>query len=193
MVRCWQVVLFVLSWAVFAVAQSSDIVEVFGGYAYMNPDFSQVDQNGGPSGWDASVSFNTTRWIRAVADFSGFYSDDHFPGGGTNHETGQAYTFLFGPQFSFPVGRFSPFARFLVGAAHVTPQLVGEQSSNAFQSPNALALAAGGGVDCYISRHVGVRGQADWIYARLTPLNDEGGNYNKRNVARIAAGLVFRF
>ena len=190
------VAIVVLLLSALAMAQSSSRVDVFGGYTYMNPDFSLVTPDG-TSGWNASANFKASRWVGIVADFSGFYpSYTYPPGGSINHVTGQTYTFLFGPQVSLPTGRFSPFARFLLGVRHVTPQDFGGQTQNFFESNDAFTVGAGGGLDYDVARHVGIRGQVDWLYARLTPIGggDPGVNYVKnRNVARISTGVVFRF
>lgn len=187
------VILAVLLVGVSAIGQSADRIEVFGGYSYTRPDFSLVNPNDS-NGWNASADFKVKRWVGFVADVSGFYPHYSYPYGSSF--SGQTYTFLFGPQASLPVGRFSLVSRFLVGFTHVTPQNVGGQSFNLFQSNNALAFGAGGGADYYITRRVGIRGQVDWLYAKLTPIGggDPGVNYVKnRNVARISTGVVFRF
>ncbi len=169
-----------------ALAQSSDRIEVFGGYSYLNPDFSLVSPNH-VNGWNASVNFKALPRIGFVADFSGFYPSYTYPGAGTA-ATGSSYTFLFGPQFSLPRGRFTPFARFLAGASHV--------SSQTFTSNNAVSFAAGGGLDYAVTRRIAIRGQVDWLYTRFTPIGggDPGANYVKnRSAARISTGVVFRF
>jgi opacity protein-like surface antigen len=177
----------------FATAQSSNRVEVFGGYTYMNPDFSLVSGSGA-SGWNASANFKARRWIGIVADVSGFYPRYTTPPlAGSIKVSGDAYTFLFGPQVSLPHGRFTPFARFLIGAVHVTPQT---PFGNDFESDNALSYAAGGGLDYSVTRRIAIRGQVDWLRVSLTPIaaENQGESYGKnRNVARISSGVVFRF
>lgn len=177
-------------------AQSSDRVEIFGGYTYINPDFSLVSGNGA-SGWNASVNFKARRWIGVVADFSGLYPRYTYPPlSGSTTASGNAYTLLFGPQISAPFGRFSPFGRFLVGTAHVSPQTFDGTTMTIFKSDNAFSWAAGGGVDYSVVPHVAVRGQLDWLYVSLSPIGggDPGANYAKnRNVARISTGVVLRF
>jgi opacity protein-like surface antigen len=194
--RLTLVVLGVLLLGGFVVAQSSDRVEVFGGYTYMTPDFTLVSPHG-VNGWNASANFKARQWIGFVADFSGFYPSYTYPQTVPSVSvSGKAYTFLFGPQVSLPRGRFAPFARFLIGDSHVTPQTVEGTSQNFFRSNNAVSLAAGGGLDYSVTRRVAIRGQADWLYAKLTPLGggDPGVNYVKnRNVVRISTGVVFRF
>src|SRR5579863_8010049 len=54
-----------------AVAQSSDHVEVFGGYSYLSQDLSLASPNGA-NGWNASADFKIRPWFGFVADFSGF-------------------------------------------------------------------------------------------------------------------------
>lgn len=190
------VVLVVIRLGGFLVAQSRDRIEVFGGYTYMIPDYSLVSPNSA-SGWNASLAFKPRRWYGVIADISGFYPRYTYPPGGSNNRvTGDNYNFLFGPQVSLPLGRFAPFARFLIGFTHVTPQAFGGQTSNFFRSNNALNTGAGGGADYRVARHLAIRGQVDWLNARLTPVGggDPGVNYvRNRNVARISTGLVFRF
>lgn len=53
-----------------------------------------------------------------------------------------------------------------------------------------------GGVDYFVTGHIAIRGQLDWLHTELTPVGggDPGVNYNKnRNGARITTGIVFRF
>jgi hypothetical protein len=64
-------VLAVLLLAGLSVAQSSDRVEVFGGYSYMAPDFISTAPSGG-SGWHVSATVKVARHVGIVADFSGF-------------------------------------------------------------------------------------------------------------------------
>lgn len=178
------------------MAQSPDRVEIFGGYSYTRPDFSLVSPNDA-NGWNASVDLKARRWIGFVADVSGFYPRYTYGQGGS--VSGETYTFLFGPQASIPLGRFTPFARFLVGFSHVTPQNFSGFSGvggSVFQSNNALSTAAGGGLDYSVAKHIAIRGQVDWLYARFTPIGggDPGVNYvQNRSVARISTGVVFRF
>jgi hypothetical protein len=80
-----------------------------------------------------------------VGDVSGFYpSYTYPPTSGSVTASGKAYTFLFGPQVSISRGRFTPFARFLIGASHVSSQTFAGTTYNPFKSNNALSLAAGG-------------------------------------------------
>lgn len=198
------VVLVLLCVSYFGVAQStdktqvSDRVEVFAGYTYVRPDFSLVNSNGGANGWSAAVNFKVRPWIGLVADLSGLYPRYTFPelnAATSVSASGSAYSYLFGPQLSWPRGRVSPFAHFLVGESHVSNENLGSQGSmQNFQSNNALSFAAGGGVDYWLKPRFAIRGQADWFYTRFTIGGVPGTNFSQnRSVARISTGVVFKF
>jgi opacity protein-like surface antigen len=185
------VVLAVLLLVGFVAAQSSDRIEVFGGYSYTRPDFSLVSPNDA-NGWNASADFKARRWIGFAVDVSGFYPSYAYPE--ESSVSGKTYTFLFGPQVTVPLGRFAPFGRFLIGFSHVTTPNFGGYSANILQSNNAFTLGSGGGLDYRVARHIAIRGQVDWLYALFRPSEDPGPTYvTNRNVARISTGVVFRF
>lgn len=182
-----------------AMAQSpeqADHLEVFGGFTYVDPDFSLVSGNG-VKGWNASANFKARRWIGFVSDVSGFYARyTSPPNEGSAKSSGDAYSFLFGPQASLEWGRFRPFLRVLTGVTHVGAQTFAGLPSNTFKSDNAWTYAQGGGLDYSLTRHTAIRGALDLFYVRLTPIGDgdPGANYVKnRWTARISTGVVFRF
>jgi len=178
-------VLAVLLFAVFSVAQSSDHVEVFGGYSYMNPEFTSTSNS--VSGWDLSATVKIVRQVGIVADFSGFS-----PTGATTGNVSAAFasyhTFMGGPQVSIGIGRIKPFARFLMGATRGSLTHPDSQFGGDF-SP--FTYGGGGGVDLGLDRWLAVRGQVDWLHIGSTVSNRQGSSVG--NVARISAGLVFRF
>ncbi|HEV2399050.1 MAG TPA: hypothetical protein VGS27_19045 [Candidatus Sulfotelmatobacter sp.] len=192
MCRVPVVVLAVSLISTYVFAQSPDLVEVFGGYSYMNPDVSMVAPS--VSGWNASANFKVHRRIGIVADFSGFYPSYTYPEGAS--VSGKTHTFLFGPQVSMTRGRFEPFAHFLVGFTHVTNHPYAGLTFSQFTSSSSYTLAAGGGVDYFFTRRFAIRGQADWLHAGFVPVGggDPGVHYARNdNVARISTGIVFRF
>ncbi|MGO9086538.1 MAG: hypothetical protein ACLQBK_15020 [Candidatus Sulfotelmatobacter sp.] len=178
-------VLAVLLFAGFSVTQSSDHVEVFGGYAYMRPDFTATVPNG-VSGWDVSATVKLVRHVGIVADFSGF-SPSAASTGNVSAAFATYHTYMGGPQVSIGVGRIKPFARFLIGATRGTLTHPDEQFGGDF-SP--LTIGAGGGVDFGLGRWFAVRAQVDWLHIGSTISN---GQSSLGNVARVSAGLVFRF
>ena len=182
-----------------AMAQSpehADHVEIFGGFTYVDPDFSLISGNG-VKGWNASANFKVRRWIGFVADFSSFYAQYTYPPtSGSVKSSGNAYSFLFGPQTFIERGRFRPFVHFLTGVTHVGAQTFAGIPLHRFESDNAWSSAAGGGLDYSLTRHIAIRGAADLFYVRLTPIGggDPGAIYVKnRTTARISTGVVFRF
>jgi len=92
--------------ASLSAGAEDDKVEVFGGYSYLHFHNSpSISLNG----WEASVQYRFTDWLGGVADFDGHYGSLH--GAGTS-----TYTYLFGPQVSWPA-RVSPFGHLLLGGA----------------------------------------------------------------------------
>ena len=149
-------------------------VEVFGGYAR---------NIGNAQGWNASAAVNANRWFAVVADFGGLTAKE------TEQNTEaeiKAYTYLFGPQFSYRGNKWvTPFGRVLLGAVNVraTANTV-NQSLEA--SDTSFSYGAGFGFDIRVNRFVAIRAlQADYIHTRFL----EEGQHN----GRFSFGVVLRF
>jgi hypothetical protein len=147
-------------------AKAQDKVEVFGGYSYMR-------FRGGPSanlnGWEISGQYKFTDWLGGVADVDGHYGS--LRGVGTS-----MYTYLFGPQVSFPA-RVSPFAHVLLGGAHISAAGFGNSS---------FSMAIGGGIDTELMKGIHWRIiQGDYLMTRF--------GSNTQNNARLSTGIVLRF
>ncbi len=173
MPRVFSLVLAVAVLAGVSAAQFSDRFEVFGGYSYVNHDFSLTSQLG-MQGWNASANFEIAHPLGLTADFSGFYPN------------AKVYTFLFGPQVSFRLNRVTPFAHFLMGEAIV-------HYNGYLTSDSSFAYAAGGGVDFAMTRRLALRGQVDWLHTKFQTFDSQGGSIFYPNVVRISTGIVFRF
>ncbi len=188
-----------------APAQKAPKFEVFGGYSYflvrgyateggLFPPGSGSTQGAslafpsfGLNGWDASVAFNVTRWLGAVADVGGQYGmPTESVGGMPVIIAMREHHFLFGPRFSSRNGRWTPFVHALFGGAH---------ASVTIGAPEVLvpigivqtkfAMAVGGGVDVRVYRRFGVRlAQIDWLMTQFA-----GG---RQQNLRVAGGLVIR-
>jgi Outer membrane protein beta-barrel domain len=165
-----------------AVASAQDFpkVEVFGGYSFYHFDspgsafFDTSPLRASMNGGSASISVNPFTHLGLVADFGGYASGNNSDLGATD-----IITYLFGPKVAFRSGRFTPFAQFLVGGAHVAINGVGE----------SLAWSGGLGLDVNMSRHFGVRlGQLDYIRTYFA----DGSTGTQHNL-RASAGVVFRF
>ena len=147
-------------------AGAQEKVEVFGGYSYMRLSTSP---GANLNGWEISGQYKFTDWLGGVADLDGHYGS---PGGiGSS-----VYTYLFGPQVSFPA-RVSPFAHLLLGGAHFGAGGFGSSS---------FSMAIGGGIDTELIH--GIR----WRIVQGDYLLTEFGSRAQNN-ARISTGIVFRF
>lgn len=144
-----------------------DKVEVFGGYSYLhfNPNPSA-----NLNGWEASGQYKFTDWLGGVADFGGQYGSF---GGGAGTST---YTYLFGPQVSFPA-RVSPFGHLLLGGAH---------NSTAGFGSSSFALALGAGFDTKVND------QFSWRIFQADYLMTQFGGASQNNF-RFSTGVIVRF
>lgn len=144
-----------------------DKVEVFGGYSYLH---FHANPSTNLNGWEGAGQYKFTDWLGGVADFSGHYGS--FSGGvGTS-----TYTYLFGPQVSFPA-RLSPFGHLLLGGAHNSTSGVGSSS---------FALALGAGFDWKVKDKFSWRMfQGDYVLTQFG-----GGSQNN---FRFSTGIVARF
>ena len=185
---------------VSSAPQSSDqtehapAVELFGGYSYIRFNDKRLldKENFDLHGGTGSIAGNVNRWFGLVADFAG-YKVTGLPSG----TSGTASTYLFGPKFSHRGERWTPFAQFLFGFAHVksdvTTPLPPGSGSDFFSAgsfhQNAFATALGGGFDLTLTKHVAWRVlQAEYLFTKFPD-----GNNNQQNNIRAATGLVFRF
>lgn len=184
-------VLAVLWFCSFALAQSKTSFEVFGGYSYINGDFTGVTHEASPGitlqGWNASVDVKSGRWFGLVADFAGYYPSHDF--GGTFTSSAKAHTFLFGPQVSLPVKRIKPFAHFLLGDTYV----VGSQTFLSKSSDNSFTYAFGGGVDFAVTGRIALRAQFDSLHNNFTSYDNQVQSLIDHRVMRISTGVVFGF
>jgi hypothetical protein len=172
-----------------ASAQNMPAVDVFGGYSYLNfevPNSTQTtSQKLKLNGWDFSAALGQFHHFGVEADISGHWLNTC---GGVSNLKCDNFSYMFGPRFTLG-DRSSKFTGFVHG-------LVGQDqadilaTSGATESDTALSIAAGGGVDYWFFRHVGVQlGPADYIFARH--LNSFGAA-NQSNF-RVSGGIAFRF
>ena len=185
----WKVVVYLMAFvSLFGAATYAQDVpkfDVFAGYSYIreNPATSGIDSfsmNGG----SASLAYNATPWLSAVADFGGYHTNNIL---GTGID-GTLSTYLFGPRISYRRhSRLTPFGQVLFGVAHI-----GGDSGLAFSSSNnSFAMAIGGGVDFKVSHRLSVRPlQVDYL---MTRFNELGLGAQSQNNLRVSTGVVFHF
>jgi hypothetical protein len=174
-----------------ASAQKTPAIDVFGGYSYLgfdfpaNPSASTPSQRLAFNGWDASASIGLFRHLAVEADISGHSLNncDNTTFNCTN------FSYMFGPRFNIGdhSSRLSGFVHALAGRDNAT--LVTSNSSNPL-TDTSLAAAAGGGIDYWPFRHIGIQlGPVDYFYTRH--LNDFG--LPSQNSFRASAGIALRF
>jgi outer membrane immunogenic protein len=98
-------------------------------------------------------------------------------------------TYLFGPRYTFtPRSRTVFFGQFLAGGVHGFDALFPNPGGSTV-TPDALAFAAGGGMNLNLSPRFALRlFQADYLQTRLPNDGD-----NRQDHFRLAAGIVLRF
>jgi hypothetical protein len=180
--------LFVLPGVFFSPstnAQQNDRIEVFGGYAYTGYSvfglYSGPWQRSGFNGWEASAAIKLVPHLGAEFDF----------GGGSSSPFGHSYslrTYMAGPRISADFHGVSVYGHALFGA------LTFNGAASYADGDASFATALGGGVDYWISRHIGVRLiQADYLRNNNTAAAQTGtGRTGPGNNFRIATGAVFR-
>ena len=141
-------------------------IELSAGYSYVRfRSTPAVNLNG----WVLGGQYKIWDWLGVAADFDGQYGK---VGGVSSH----VYTYLFGPQVSWP-RRISPFGHVLFGGAKFSG---GNFTSKSF------AYAVGGGVDARISSRFSWRIiEGDVIPTHL--------GSNEQHNTRLSTGIVFRF
>ena len=151
-----------LLFLVSSSTQAQDKVELFGGYSYMHFHNSP---SANLNGWEISGQYKFTDWLGGVADFDGHYG------------SASTYTYLFGPQISFP-SRISPFAHLLIGGGHISQAGFGSSS---------FSMAIGGGIDVGLFHD-----QFYWRAIQTDYLMTQFGGRAQNNF-RASTGIVIRF
>lgn len=133
-------------------------------------------------------------YLSSTADFTVTANPPTIPASGTFSSHMNMFTYLFGPQLSFPVPHSNVriYGEALFGGAYTNvytnffkaASITGVSASN-----NGFAMAFGGGVDLGISQHVAFRPvQLDYLRTRY---QWQTLGINHQNNIRYEAGLVF--
>ena len=117
-------------------------------------------------GGSTSVAYNFNRYIGLVADFGG-YDDSRLTflsptGNQTVDSSGSAYTYMFGPRFSYRrYERFTPFFQALFGGTYASSVTISGCTPGSNCTPlgseNAFAAMLGAGFDIKITHHIALR------------------------------------
>ena len=186
------------------VQSSFPRVELFLGYSHFRgmPTYASGNRMVGLNGGDASVAFNLNRYLGLVADFGGYNTTKlNLTGPGANpareaDASGTVFTYLAGPRLTYRRSeRVTPFIQALVGGVHASPVTLSGCTGNLctpLPSQSAFAMAAGGGIDVKVQRHLALRlVQAEYMMTRFADVTT--GASNTQNDLRLSSGLVFRF
>lgn len=191
LVKKWIVLTaFFLFGIVPAFAQGQSLV-VGAGYAFRSFD----NTAGGTSlrmnfnGFDVNAAFNLNNWLGVAGDATGTYNNSNVNG------NNQIYTFMAGPRV-YPLGhhRIAPYVQAEFGGSHYAIQVPASGGASAFAlAQRGFAWAAGGGVDIFVGRHLGFKGQAEYEETRFfqNPVDFPGAGLQNNFV--LVVGPVIRF
>ena len=164
-------------------------------YQYVNFSPGGVFRNFNSHGGSGEVVYNPSRWLGIVGQAGGYtFTRDLSPIAASNPTLTNPFatdggfsTVLFGPRLNLrKFDHFVPFAEFLIGFAHAGGAVTGAGSQYTF------ALAAGGGVDLVLWKHVAWRiAELDYLQTNFTGVG-VGANARQNNF-RAGSGVVFRF
>jgi outer membrane protein OmpA-like peptidoglycan-associated protein/opacity protein-like surface antigen len=177
--------------------------EWFLGYSFWRAmPTSQSNRMGYLHGGSTSIAFNLNRWMGLVADFGGYDNSKvtlFSPSASRTFDSdGTAYTYLFGPRFSYrKYERVTPFFEALIGGAHASSVTIagctGDQSCTPLASENSLAAALGAGFDVKLTHHIALRLiEGDFLLTNFRDPFATNVQSWQKNV-RLSSGLVFRF
>jgi outer membrane protein OmpA-like peptidoglycan-associated protein/opacity protein-like surface antigen len=179
-------------------------VEWFFGYSFWRAvPASNSNRMGYLHGGSTSIAYNLNRYVGLVADFAGFDNSRltlFNPSGNTTVDSnGSAYTYLFGPRFSYRRHeRFTPFFEVLFGGVHASSVKIdgcaGDPSCTPLGSDNAFAAILGAGLDIKVSHHVALRLlEGDFLLTHFKdPFSTDGEGRGWQKNVRVSAGIVFR-
>ena len=164
-------------------AQDSSKVDLYGGYDYVrynaSPRINGVppSESADANGMSGQFIYKPYRLLGFVAELSGYEVAPH------GRDTTYQVSYLFGPRINvLRRGKVTPFAHVLLGRVWAADGIT-------LGSVTAFGIAAGGGIDLRVSRHIAIRlGQAEYL---LTKFAD--GNNNRQNNFRFGTGIVLRF
>ena len=173
--------IFVIFVIATASAQIPTIGNVFVGYSLPGPpNFGGIVSL---NGWEGSLEGKFLPRVGIGADFGGGYGSENpvpvtcaMPCTVRGTNSVRQYTYLFSPRVSIPVRRFTPFAHFLLGGAHV--------SANGL-TDTSFSTAVGGGLDYRLIHGLAWRGQLDNVH---TNFFSSGENH-----IRLSTGIALRF
>ena len=146
-------------------------------YSWLHVNSANQDLQRTGNGGSGSFAYNINSMVGLVADFGGYAN---------TRINDRLLTYMFGPRFSWRHGRLTPYTQFLFGGAYVWNNLDTRSITQ-----NAFAMAAGGGLDYTLTRHVALKPiQVEYV---MTQIDSTKGFGSHQNDVRYSGGVVFRF
>lgn len=186
-------VLFLFGLPTFA----QDKIEIGAGYAFRSfdqdiaPPSIRINMNG----FGVNAAYNLNGWLGIAGDVIGTYNNSGYNSTtGTGNGDNSLYTFMAGPRV-YPLGhhRIEPYVQAEVGGSHYSLNIPGV----AGLAQRGIAWAAGGGVNIFVGRHLGLKGQAEYeqtrFYQNVEFLTPGGGYPSPQNNFVFVVGPVIRF
>ena len=158
--------------AVWAQTQTFPKVEVYGGYSYLDANFSKTSVT--LNGAAFSVAENLNSWFGGTLDISSHFGTE--AGHKTNMETAS-----YGPVFSYRKNKaIVPFGEAMLGVVRGAANYL-----NISKPETRFAVYTGGGVDVRVNDRLAVRViQADYLMTRFSSARQDN--------VRLSAGVVLR-
>jgi hypothetical protein len=171
---------------------------IFFGYSYSQgeaftgstvPTVLAPSGSAGMNGWEGSLEGKFLPWIGLVADLDWHYGGRTFTqtcsvvppcASKTFRLNASRHTVLFGPRASVSIGKYTPFAEFLLGVAHQT-----DSGGGISNSDTTFSRAIGGGLDYKLIKGIAWRVQGDSIHTSFFGQSQDD--------LRLSTGIVFRF
>jgi hypothetical protein len=167
-------------------------LEVFGGFSLAGGGAPEgADTTGTDYGFNGGAAFHLISHVFLVADVSQFFH----PQGGVDTTSDTA--FLLGPRYWVPVGsnsRLSVFGEFLAGGD--TYHNNGQFYTFRYNNATTFAMAAEGGLDYALSRHLTARFEGGYLHSTLdysTYAGPANPAATPNNRGRFAVDMVYRF
>jgi len=205
--KCICVLAFVGLVTLMAAAQSEfPKVELSADYSYVNINPQIVSSQNANGGGGAFV-YNFSPLFGIKADFQGYASSTGISTylknkyGYAGSVSGNAFTYMFGPQIKKHSGKFQPFGEGLFGSFHSNGygtlirciEEGGCSSKSGNGNNNGFAMEFGGGLDIPISSHVQIRPvEVDYLYTHISA--NHIANYSAGwNNFKYVGGINFTF
>jgi hypothetical protein len=202
----------ILLFALAAAAQDVPRMETFLGYTYLRVGTATGASVFSANGGSGQFAYNFNKWLGAVADLGAVHNNDINGRSIDNTMT----NFLAGPRVSLRFPRLRPYFQVLFGGVYyaastpvdlqpavqvpsinfpgvpLVPTDGSAVSARIGAQQTVFALAAGGGLDIKVNRHLSFRPLAlDYFMTRLQNLRTQGDN-NQHDL-RYTAGANFTF